>query len=136
MALAPPKLDDDTVRVFMNHEIDEGGAAYTVNNGIAGVDPLSLERSAGQLLRHRHAETKTIEDAGIAYNKIYGIDGELITSIEQFAETAAGGENGFSRFCSSSLFEPDPFGPGSGFVDPVYFAGEEVDERRLLCPRL
>lgn len=125
--LGATKIDDDTVRVFMNHEIDEGGASYTVNNGIAGVDPLSLTGARVSYF-DINAETKTIEDGGIAYNKIYGIDGELITSIDQFAETAAGGADGFSRFCSSSLFEPDPFGPGSGFVDPVYFAGEEVDD--------
>lgn len=120
------KLDDDTVRVFMNHEIAEGGAAYTVNNGVQGTGPLSL---TGARISYFDidAETKGIEDAGIAYNKIYGIDGKLITSIEQFGETAAGGEQGFSRFCSSSLFEPEAFGPGTGFVDPVYFAGEETD---------
>jgi len=48
--------------------------------------------------------------------------------MEQFGETGAGGENGFSRFCSSSLFEPGLFSSGSGFVDPIYFAGEEVDD--------
>lgn len=121
------KLDDDTVRVFMNHEIAEGGAAYTVNNGIAGTAPLSL---TGARISYFDidAETKSIEDAGIAYNKIYGIDGELITSIEQFGATAAGGEDGFTRFCSSSLFEPGTFGAGTGFVDPIYFAGEETDD--------
>ena len=121
------KLDDDTVRVFMNHEIAEGGAAYTVNNGITGTAPLSL---TGARISYFDidAGTNGIEDAGIAYNKIYGIDGKLITSIEQFGETAAGGEEGFTRFCSSSLFEPGTFGTGTGFVDPVYFAGEETDD--------
>ncbi|MGZ9033338.1 MAG: alkaline phosphatase PhoX [Rhodospirillales bacterium] len=121
------KVDDDTVRVFMNHEIGEGGAPYTVNNGVDGSKPLSL---TGARISYFDidAETKGIEDAGIAYNKIYGIDGKLITSIEQFGETAAGGEDGFTRFCSASLFEPGTFGPGTGFTDRVYFAGEETDD--------
>lgn len=125
--LGAQKLDADTVRVFMNHEISEGGAAYTVNNAIAGVEPLSLSGARISYV-DINAESQRVEDAGVAYNKIFGIDGAQITDIDQFAATAAGGPEGFTRFCSSSLFEPGQFGAGTGFTDPVYFAGEEVDD--------
>ncbi|MBL8660879.1 MAG: hypothetical protein JNM75_14120 [Rhodospirillales bacterium] len=125
--LGATKLDDDTVRVFMNHEIEEGGTAYTVNNGIPGVEPYSLQGARISYF-DIDSHTHTIEDGGIAYNRIYGIDGALITDLDHFAQTTAGGEDGFSRFCSSSLFEPDTFGPGTGFANPVYFTGEEVDD--------
>ncbi len=123
------KLDADTVRIFVNHEArPDAGAAYTVNNGLAGVTPLQL---TGARISYFDINTKDykIEDGGLAYNRLYDVDGKLVTSTAQLDTDPSDKDAaaGLNRFCSASLFEADEFGDGAGFADRVYFGPQEDD---------
>ncbi len=123
------QLDDDTVRLFVNHEVRPAlGASYTVNNGLANAEPLELTGariSYFDINTHDH----TIEDGGLAYNRIYDVDGHLVRDAQQLDTdpTDTDGAAGLNRFCSSSLYEPNEFGEGVGFNDHVYIAPQEDD---------
>jgi glycerophosphoryl diester phosphodiesterase len=123
------RLDADTVRVFVNHELrPDRGATYTVNNGLANAEPLEL---TGARISYFDISTAdySIEDGGLAYNRIYGVDGRLVRDAAQLDTdpSDSDGAAGLNRFCSASLFEADEFGPGIGFADRVYFGPQEDD---------
>jgi len=106
-------LDPDTVRAFVNSELGSTvGVSYTLENGVslkgARVSYFDINKS-----------TKAVEDAGIAYRKIYDRAGALVTNVSQ----VEGG--GLNRLCSASLYEPNEFGFGKGIVDRIFFTGEE-----------
>jgi hypothetical protein len=108
------ELNATTVRVFVNHEVGPGVAyEYSLENGVtmrgARISYFDIDKT-----------TRRIVDSGLAYGKVYDRQGNLVTSVTQL-DTA-----GFDRFCSSSLFEPEEFGPGRGIVDRIYFTGEEA----------
>ena len=105
-------LNDTTIRVFMSHELGNTvGESYELANGTAltgaRVSYFDIDKA-----------TKTIVDSELAYNTIYDVAGNVVTDPSQI-------NGGFSRFCSSSLFEGDEFGAGRGIVDTLFFTGEE-----------
>lgn len=109
-------LDDDTVRVFANHELGNGdGYAFALENGLsltgARISYFDID-----------TETKQIVDAGLAINAMYAADGREITDAAQLVE----GRAGLDRLCSGVLVEAEQFGEGRGLADRIYFAGEET----------
>ncbi len=113
------ELNDETVRVFGNHELlSFRGYDYEVNDGQGGTFTLDGARISYFDIDKEH---RTIVDAGIAYNTIYDANGNVATDNSFLANDLIG----FSRFCSGQLFEPEQFGSGRGLEDRIYFAGEE-----------
>lgn len=110
------ELNNETVRVFANHELLHfRGYEYTVNNGSitmtgARVSYFDIDKN-----------TRQIVDAGLAYDTIYDANGNIPTDIGFLANDL----NGLSRLCSSGLSEAEQFGNGKGLVDRIYFTGEE-----------
>ncbi|QDU75851.1 Serralysin C precursor [Bremerella volcania] len=113
------QLDANTVRVFANHELlNFHGYDYEVSDGNGGTFTMDGARiSYIDIDKH----TRTIVDAGIAYNTIYDAYGNVATDISFLANDLIG----FSRFCSGILMEAEQFGNGRGLEDRIYFAGEE-----------
>ncbi|MFZ1416067.1 MAG: bifunctional metallophosphatase/5'-nucleotidase [Defluviicoccus sp.] len=122
------KLDDDTVRLLVNHEARPNqGATYTVNNGLSIAEPLTLQ---GARVSYFDISTKdlSIEDAGQAYNRIFDLEGRLVRDVAQIDTNPNDAPaKGFDRFCSSSFYAADEFGAGLGFADPLYVAPSEGD---------
>ncbi|GBF78635.1 PEP-CTERM sorting domain-containing protein [Aphanothece sacrum] len=107
------KINNDTVRVLVNSEIRDGaGASYTLNNG-------GLTVNGGARIHYFDIDsnTRTIKDAGLAFDRIFDRAGQLITNTNQFSSGAS-----LNRFCSGQSFNAGTY----GFVDNVYFAGEET----------
>ena len=113
------ELDDDTVRVFANHEILHfRGYPYEVSDGSGGTFTMSGARISYFDI---DKDTRVIVDSGLAYNTVYDPNGAVAQDLSFLPNNLAG----FSRFCSGSLFEPHEFGRGRGLEDRIYFAGEE-----------
>ena len=119
--------DEGTIRVFANHELlNFRGNAYEVSDGMGGTFTMTGARISYFDI---DKETRTITDAGLAYNTIYDANGEVASDISFLLE----GFGGFSRFCSGQLVEAGEFNRGSsrgkgrarGLEDTIYFAGEE-----------
>ncbi|MCV2880424.1 choice-of-anchor I family protein [Actibacterium sp. XHP0104] len=109
------KLNDDTVRVFVNHEMGSNdGYAYEVD----GIELTGARISYFDI----DIATKSIIDGGPAIQQIVDAAGNVATDTSFTFENKAG----FERFCSSVLFEADTFGEGQGLVDNIYFTGEET----------
>lgn len=118
---------DDIVRVFANHELlQHRGNAYWVNAGTPSAFQMTGARISYFDVR---ISSRTIVDAGIAYNRIYDANGEVPSDTGFLANDFGG----FSRFCSSALFEAGLFNTGAsrdrgrakGLADTIYFSGEE-----------
>ena len=125
------ELDGDTVRVFANHEILHFRSYdYEVSDGAGGTFTMSGARISYFDI---DKSSRRIVDSGIAYNTVYDQNGDIATDTSFLAEPYApffGGPpgsplQGFSRFCSGSLFEAGEFPQGRGLEDRIYFAGEE-----------
>lgn len=113
------ELDDDTVRVFANHEVLHfRGYDYEVSDGAGGTFSLAGARISYFDI---DKDTRTIVDSGIAINTIYDANGAVATDLSFQPNNLAG----FSRFCSGSLFEAHEFGRTSGLENRIFFAGEE-----------
>lgn len=109
------RLDSSTVRVFANHELlNFRGNSYQVSDGQGGTFSMTGARISYFDIDRR---SRQIVDAGLAYNKIYDGNGKVATDTSFLLQ----GFGGFSRFCSSALFEKGEY----GLVDTIYFAGEE-----------
>ncbi len=131
------ELDEDTVRILANHELLHfRGYDYEVNDG----NGVSITLSGARISYFDiDKESRQIVDAGPAYNKIFDADGDQATDTsflnQFFAPSLCGGEGedpcvastpgGFSRFCSSGVFEAEQFGDDEGLEDRIYFTGEE-----------
>lgn len=109
----------DTVRVLANHELlhFRGYEYFVPGNGFslrgARVSYFDIDK-----------DTLEIVDSGLAYDTIYDANGDLAQP--GFLGAGTGSPLlGFSRFCSSSLFEAEEFGRGRGLADRVYLTGEE-----------
>jgi serralysin len=112
-------LDQDTVRVLVNHELGfSAGSTYSVDGGGGG--PLDLTGSRVSYL-DVDKDSRQIVDGGLAYDAVYDVDGQQATDLSFLA----GGLPGFSRFCSANLVEAQAFGAGRGFEDRIFFTGEE-----------
>ncbi len=128
-------LDSDTVRILVNHELsNDEGYAYTVNGSVS---------LTGARVSYFDINKKTlaVESGGLAYTKLYGYDGKLITDANQLGipilengKITYQGRNddgttaGLDRFCSGSIYEANEFGSGNGFVDRIYFAPQETSD--------
>lgn len=113
------KLNATTVRVLMNHEVGPtGGYNYTLANGT------SIDGSRVSYFDIDIA-SKNIVDAGMAYTRIIDRTGAVVTSESQIRAPGVTA-GGFSRFCSSSLYEANQFGAGKGLANRLYFMGEET----------
>lgn len=110
------RLDADTVRLWVNHELPhDKGQPYRLANG-------TLLRGARLSFFDIDRRSRTLRRAGIAYHEVYDRAGQPVTRAEQINGP---GSQGFDRFCSAALFEPNRFGEGRGFHDRIHFAGEE-----------
>lgn len=108
------KLNGNTVRVLANSELGSTvGYAYDLED-VTGLTGARISYFDIDI------KTRTIVDAGLAYEQIYDRQGNLVTDAEQIG-------GGFDRFCSGQLFEVHAFGNGSGFEDRMYITGEEAD---------
>lgn len=111
------RLDDGTVRVLVNHELDgKAGNPYRLDNGTkltgARVSFLDIDPRTSQIL-----------DSGIAYGTIRDRQGRIVETGFQINEVAQTGQ-GLSRLCSSQLIEKDTF----NFVDTIYLTQEELSD--------
>ncbi len=130
------QFDEDTVRAFVNHElVDDEGSVYQVFDGEGN----AFEITGGRISYFDiNIDTFAVEDAGIAYNRIFDANGEIAADNSVFGEVFIDPDDtslglrpieGFSRFCSGGLAEAEQFGVGRGLADDIYFAGEEVGGR-------
>ncbi len=111
------RLDADTIRVLVNHEL-ASAAPFTIADGSGGSVTLAGARISYFDLDRA---TMAVVDGGIAIRTIHDRAGDIVTSAAQF-DTAAG----LSRLCSATLVEASAFGAGHGLADRVYITGEEV----------
>lgn len=125
------RLDDNTVRFLVNHELSEGrGYSYTVDDGAGGTVALNGARVS---YFDVDINTKHVVGAGQAYDRVYDRQGNLVTNVAQFGAQGGSGvalldpsRTGFDRFCSSALFEAQSFGDNQGLRDRIYFTNEET----------
>ena len=113
-------LNANTVRVFMNHEVEvpttgNAGYPFTLSNGTvmskggARVSYFDIDKASRRVI-----------DGGLAIARIYDRSGNVVTSTSQLEL------GGLDRMCSASLYEPNLFGTGRGLVDRIYITGEET----------
>lgn len=107
------RLDASTVRLLVNHELgNTAGASYALANGTnltgARVSFFDVDIS-----------TRSLVNAGLAYDKIFDRAGNIVTAAAQI-------NSGLNRLCSSSAFEANAYGAGRGLADRIYFTGEET----------
>ncbi|MEA5533720.1 alkaline phosphatase PhoX [Crocosphaera sp. XPORK-15E] len=113
------KINNDTVRVLVNSEINSTqGYAYNLNtkDGDIGNDV----STTGARIHYFDidANTRTVKDAGLAFDQIFDRAGALITDVSQFPTGA-----GLNRFCSGQHINAGTY----GFVDNIYLTGEETN---------
>ena len=111
------QLDEETVRVLANHELDgKAGYPYRLDNATtltgARISFLDIDRRTLQIL-----------DSGIAYRAMYDRPGRLVETGFQVNEVSDT-EQGLSRLCSSQLIGKGTF----NFVDTVYMTQEELSD--------
>ncbi|MCC6409191.1 MAG: DUF839 domain-containing protein [Planctomycetes bacterium] len=111
-----------TALVLVSHEASEAlGYAYKLDNGTqltgARISTFVLSRTVDQA----GVVTTSLKRAGPAFGKVYDRQGVLVTNPAQINEV---GDplKGLSRFCSSQSVLAGTY----GFVDDVFFAGEET----------
>jgi secreted PhoX family phosphatase len=124
-------LDEDTVRLLVNHEFnDNDGYLYPLNPGSG--NELLLSGTRISFVDINKADL-TVEDVGLAYDRVFDINGQLVTNAAQIpnsdgSEILDGEGNvgfvGFGRFCSGQFFAAGTF----GLVDDMYVTGEEIDD--------
>ncbi len=111
--IAAFRVSDQTVRVFVNSEIDDSlGYPYSLASGttLTGARISSFDIDAA---------TRQISAAGLGYDVIRARDGELVA--DESGGVGVDGQ-GLARFCSAQGVLAGTF----GFVDDIMFAGEEV----------
>lgn len=113
-------LNANTVRVFMNHEIEipnsgSGAFPYTLANGT------TIAKGGARITYFDIDKTsRRVVDAGLAIARMYDRAGNVVTNPSQLEL------GGLDRMCSASLHEPESFGPGRGLADRLYLTGEET----------
>ncbi|UCE62483.1 MAG: hypothetical protein JSU59_06205, partial [Nitrospirota bacterium] len=111
------RLTSNTVRVLINHELrGSAGYAYALKNGTtltgARISFIDLDPN-----------TRRIVNSGMAYDSVFDRQGKIVIKAHQINQRGKS-HDGFSRFCSSTLLE----GGRYGFLDTLYFAGEESND--------
>ena len=111
------RMTDNTVRVFINHELEKSvGYSYILKNG-------TVLTGARISFVDMNPRTRNIVNSGMAYDSVFDRLGVVVTTWEQINQNGKKYE-GFSRFCSATLIESGRY----GFVDNLYFLGEEVGD--------
>jgi len=113
------KLNAKTVRIFVNHEVgNTAGYAYTLASGA---------KLTGTRVSYFDIDIATLKvvDSGLAYDTIYNRAGQVVGSNGATLDTSSG-TSGLNRFCSANLIEAQVFGANKGFVDTIFFTGEET----------
>jgi hypothetical protein len=111
-----------TLRLNFNHE-----------NTDASVSEVNLNLANFQSAIHNVIGTGStggipfVNSAQQAYGRWSANGGATWTATADVTTTA------FNRFCSSQSYEPNSFGPGRGFADPLYINGEEGGISRLFA---
>ena len=111
------RLDENTVRVLVNHELDgKAGYPYRLDSGAtltgARISFLDIDRRNLRVL-----------NSGIAYRTIRDRQGRIVETGFQVNEVSHT-EQGLSRLCSSQLI-----GKGTlNFVDTIYLTQEELSD--------
>lgn len=111
------RLDDGTVRVLVNHELDgKAGYPYRLDNGAT---------LTGARISFLDVDPRTLQilDGGIAYRAIRDRQGRIVETGFQVNEVSRT-EQGLSRLCSSQLVEKGAF----NFVDTIYMTQEELSD--------
>lgn len=109
-------LDENTVRVLVNHEAGPNvGYAYQLASGAemsgARVSYMDFDKTSREIVT-----------AGLAYDVVYDRNGALVTDASQINEIDGNSTDGFSRFCSAQGYAAGQY----GFVDNIYLTGEET----------
>ena len=107
---------DHHMQLLANHEIMAGeGYPYQLENGTT---------LTGARISEFHLDKKQLEvvHAGLAFKRIFDRNGKIVTHAEQVS-------GGLSRFCSARAVRAGEY----GFVDDLYFAGEEIDNGTLFA---
>ena len=109
-------LDENTVRVLVNHEAGPSvGYAYQLASGAemsgARVSYMDIDKTSREIVT-----------AGLAYSAVYDRSGELVTDASQINEIDGNSSDGFARFCSAQGYAAGQY----GFVDNIYLTGEET----------
>jgi len=113
------ELDENTVRIFVNHEVgNTAGYAYTLASGAT---------LTGTRVSYFDIDKATLDvvDSGLAYDTIYNRAGNAVGVNGAVLDTSSG-TSGLNRFCSANLIEAEVFGADRGFVDTIFFTGEET----------
>lgn len=115
---------DGTITVLVNHELGASDG-YPIN--VAG---LNANVSGARISRFVIAKDidgnaangfqPRVLNGGLAYDEVRSVD-------PNFAK------GGLTRLCSANLSEPFQFGGGKGFVDRLYFTGEESGPGRFFA---
>jgi len=114
------ELDANTIRVFTNHELLHfRGNSYEVSDGAGGT--FTIDSGARVSYFDIDKASRKVIDTGLAIKTIYDANGNAATDLSFLPDFVSG----FSRFCSSTLIEPEQFGEGRGLADRIYFTGEE-----------
>ena len=111
------RLDEGTVRVLVNHELDgKAGYPYRLDNGTtltgARISFLDIDR-----------RTLRVLNSGIAYRSIRDRQGRIVETGLQVNEVSDT-EQGLSRLCSSQLIGKGTF----NFVETIYLTQEELSD--------
>eukprot|EP00924_Labyrinthula_sp_SR-Ha-C_P004836 snap_masked-scaffold_1-processed-gene-13.24-mRNA-1 protein AED:1.00 eAED:1.00 QI:0/-1/0/0/-1/1/1/0/629 len=115
-------LDEDTVRLFTNHELRRPqGYNYTLCGDVDCTEENQYSMTGARLSFYDFdIETKLIKDSGLAYTHVYESDGTLATSSEVVFH------QGFARFCSAQFVDKDEYGNGRGIGSMIQFGPEET----------
>ncbi|MFM7641348.1 MAG: choice-of-anchor I domain-containing protein [Cyanobium sp.] len=115
---------DGTFTLLVNHEL---GASDGYQMSVTG---LNANVSGARISRFVIAKDidgnaangfqARVLSGGLAYDEVKSVDPTF-------------SKGGFTRFCSANLSEPLQFGGGRGFVDRLYFAGEEGGPGRFFA---
>lgn len=112
-------VNPSTMRLYVNHELPHfTGYTYEVKGGEGG--PFTMRGSRVSRF-DIDLDSRTIISASLAYEGVMDAHG-VRASDTSFLPT---GYQGFGRFCSGTMLEPDAFGPGRGVEDRMYILGEE-----------
>ena len=111
------RLDDGTVRVLVNHELDgKAGYPYRLDSGAT----LTGARISFLDIDHR---TLQVLNSGIAYRSIRDRQGRIVETGLQVNEVSHT-DQGLSRLCSSQLIGKGTF----NFVETIYLTQEELSD--------
>jgi hypothetical protein len=114
--------DASTMRLAINHE-DTDATISEVNLNLSNfrtvISNMISNGSTGGI--------SFVSSAQQAYGR-WSNDGGL-----NWTPTVDRSNTSFYRFCSGQSYDPQTFGPGRGFVDPIYITGEEGSTNRLFA---